>query len=225
MCVRGNAEQRAYERDAPKPVINKARSEVNLGDLTFEYDDDTTLLVVKHDADIITAGDGCSPVMWEGFLKAIERLTASGPLLSALQQIDQLARDKRPSGRSREAEKAVAQDRAVQIVGRVVGIVRQVLDEYERTSPEREDTRHVSMLEEGSTGLRGVAPEDVRHALNVEADWLGAEIEAINWQVTEFGDHRVVFLFYHFVKPDETEGVRCAVHADGNRIIGEEPRL
>jgi hypothetical protein len=205
---------------ATKPVINEARDEVRLGDFTFEFDSNFIQVVVCGEE--VQGFAEVSPDLWDGFVKAVERLAASGPLLSALQQIDQLARDSRPTGGTRAEKRKQFRDRAAQIVGRVQGIVHQVLDEYERTSPEQEDTRHVSMLEAGSSGMRGVAPEDVLFALNVEADKLGAEVEAVNWQVTQMRDHRVVFLYYYYRGEADSEGFRVAVHYDGHPVTSEE---
>lgn len=205
-----------------KPVINEDRTEVRLGLLTFEWDRKHSLLqVAKYDEEVFATGEVVTEELWESFVCAVERLAASGPLLSALQQIDQLARDKRGGGTSEE--------RAVQVVGRVVGIVRQVLDEYERTSPPREDERHVSTLD-ASSSIRGVAPEEVMAALHYESERMSAKITVINWQVTEVDGDRIVYVIYSFkgesvpvageLKP--REGLRAAIHVNDIALCSYE---
>lgn len=219
---------------ATKPIINDTRDEVRLGDLLFEYDEDKNLLSVVNALDgeevIFAAGERCFPEVWESMVVGLERLMHSGPLLSALRQIERMGDD----AKEREDPKAPAagsqdgDEHWKQVGLHAHAVAEQVLAELERTSPPKEDVRHVSTLEAGSSGLHGVAPQDVMAALEDEAASMSARVEALNWQVTKFGEHRVIFVIYSYKGEQEPvggelrtrEGLRVAIHVDGKGIYG-----
>lgn len=197
------------------PVINERRDEVCLGELTFQYDPTCNLLqVVKHGEEVFIAGEGMYPDLWESFVSALEAKIACGPMLSALRQIRTLGEDPSLRGNNTEAMAQLGQ--------KALGIAEQVLDEFERTSEPKEDTRHISMLESASAP-RGIVPPEVMLGLGLESESIGAPVEVLNWQTTSIDGLQVLFMLYHYkgeshVIEERPEGFRCAVHV-GDKVM------
>jgi hypothetical protein len=213
--------------EAPKPVINEARDEVRLGDLTLKYDRQNSQLEVGRrsqidDAEVFALGDGCSPELWESFVKDLEDKVMTGLPLATLQRIREMGRDaKRIKGQEERGERGSKAlqpgvEAFMQLGIRVEALVNQVLEEFERTSPHHEDESHVSMLD-GSTSPRGVAPEEIMDCLRQEAACVDGQVTVLNWSVTEAHGKRVIFVLFSHEEPqrEDSTRVRTATYLDG----------
>lgn len=209
-----------------KPVINETRDEVRLGDLVLMYDRENEQLDAERRSRIddglrfrLADGEDFPPELWESFVKDLEDKVATGLPLATLQRIREMGRDakrmKSQEERGERGSKALRPgvEAFMQFGIRVEALVNQVLDEFERTSPYKEDESHVSMLD-ASTSPRGVAPPEVITALNDQAASISAQVTPLNWQVTELGDTRIIFLIYAY-SDGERKGIRFAVQING----------
>lgn len=208
------------------PLINEDRTEVRLGQLTFEWDRSHSLLqVAKYDEEVFATGEVVTEELWEGFVSAVEALKVETLPMSVLKQLREIARE---ANRSTESDSAT--ELLAQAGQKLAQIIEQFFEEYERTSPPRsEDSRHVSTLD-GTSFPRGVHPEDVAVVLNDEAAKLSnVTLTPLNWLVTEAVGVRVVFVFYHYqgepimVSDSEAfrEGMRTATYVNGKCMNSE----
>ncbi len=214
-----------------KPVINKERTEVRLGELSFDYDPEHNLLQISIYGEEVRGTAEVWPGLWESFVKDLENKIASGPMLSALQQIRELGKDARwqkvreEKGEVDRGELEAGVRAFSQMGQRTDAIACQVLAEIERTSPPSEDERHVSILE-GSSSPRGVAPQEVMAALHYESERLTGQVTVLNWQVTEVGEDRIVQIVYAIegisLADEGQDRIRAALHVNDKPIASYE---
>lgn len=204
-------------------VISEDGDRVCLGDITLALRQ-ADLPFHRGEAvlDVLVDGEKCGDARitaqsWDSLISELRR-GSDGPLLAALQQIRESAKDaKRAKSQEERGERGSRAlqpgvEAFMQLGVRIDAFVCQVLDEYERTSPEKEDRFGISMLDGGSAP-RGVAPEEVVAALHLESESVGAQVTALNWQVTEVEDKRVIFVLYYYSEADGTR-VRSAIYTD-----------
>lgn len=204
-------------------VISEDRTEVRLGELTFEYDASHNLVqVAKYDEEVFAAGEGCPPEMWEHFVKDLEEKINCGPLLTTLQRIREMGKDaKRVKSQEERGERGSRAlqpgvEAFMQLGIRVDGLVSQVLEEYERTSPVPEDTFGISTLD-AESAPRGLAPPEIVAVLSEESARINAQVTVLNWQVTEVQGKRVIFVLLSYEEPQRADStrIRTATYVDG----------